>query len=95
MSSMRGYYIAPNKRGRHIKIVIDVSINGQYEKLEVMGCTGKPIVKQALIARFVNEDDCARFLKAYEFYEKYGKYAKRLEAYLEHSAEQREENGED
>ncbi|MCR5812984.1 MAG: hypothetical protein K6G15_00630 [Desulfovibrio sp.] len=73
------YYIAPNKRGRLIKIVVDVQVPGQYDKLSVMGCSGQPIVKQALIARFVNAEDCARFLKAYEFFEKYGKYEKLLE----------------
>lgn len=60
------YYIAPNKRGRMIKIVQDVEIPGQWNKLSDMGIgAGKPKVAQALIARFVNESECAAFMQAY------------------------------
>ena len=83
MSNANGYYIAPNKRGRNIKIVIDVPITGQYSKLSAMGYGGTAIVKQALIARFVNEEECSTFLRAYEFFEKYGKFEKMLEEYVE------------
>ena len=62
----KGYYIAPNRRGRMIKIVQDIEIPGQWGKLSDMGIgAGKPKVAQALIARFVNEAECAAFMQAY------------------------------
>ena len=61
-----GYYIAPNRRGRMIKIVQDVEIPGQWSKLSDMGIgAGKPKFAQALIARFVNESECSAFMQAY------------------------------
>jgi len=65
----KGYYIAPNRRGRMIKIVQDVEIPGQWSKLSDMGIgAGKPRVAQALIARFVNERECAAFMQAFNSY---------------------------
>ena len=65
----KGYYIAPNRRGRMIKIVQDIEIPGQWGKLSDMGIgAGKPKVAQALIARFVNEAECAAFMQAYNSY---------------------------
>lgn len=62
---MPKYYIAPNKRGRLIKIVEDVDIPIQKEKLNCMGHLINKITKQALIARFVNEDMTKKFMDAY------------------------------
>jgi hypothetical protein len=62
----KNYYIAPNRRGRMIKIVQDVEIPGQWSKLSDMGIgAGKPKTAQALIARFVNEAECAAFMQAF------------------------------
>lgn len=62
---MSKYYIAPNKRGRLIKIVEDVSILIQSDKLQAMGCNLQSLTKQALIARFVNEEMARKFMDAY------------------------------
>ena len=52
-----------------IKIVQDVEIPGQWSKLSDMGIgAGKPKTAQALIARFVNEAECAAFMRAYNSY---------------------------
>jgi len=49
-----------------IKIVQDVEVPGQWQKLSDMGYGGgKPKIAQALIARFVNEAECVEFMKAY------------------------------
>ena len=59
------YYIAPNKKGRLVKIVMDVNVPTS-DKMGLLSNGGKPIlVRQALIARFVNEELCREFLEAY------------------------------
>ena len=62
---MSKYYIAPNKRGLRIKIVEDVRVPIS-DKLQKLGCMPEAyIVKQRLVARFVNEDECKEWLQAY------------------------------
>ena len=52
-----------------IKIVQDVEVPGQWQKLSDMGYgMGMPRIMQTLIARFVNESECAEFMKAYNAY---------------------------
>ncbi|MBQ7618434.1 MAG: hypothetical protein IJS50_06120, partial [Desulfovibrio sp.] len=64
---MNKYYIAPNKKGRLVKIVMDVNVPTPNKTGLISATDNKPyIVKQALIARFVNEQDCKLFLEAYE-----------------------------
>ncbi len=59
-------HISPNKKGRRIKIVMDVEVPSQIEKLAEMGIgTGKPIMREALVARFVNEKMAEAFLHAW------------------------------
>lgn len=63
---MNKYYIAPNKRGRLIKIVEDVRIpiSNKMTKLGVI--SRDYLIRPALIARFTNEKICREFLEAYK-----------------------------
>ena len=62
---MPKYYIAPNKRGRMIKIVEDVKIPVSDKLYQLGQRSEEKLTRQALVARFVNEQDCQRFLDAY------------------------------
>ena len=59
------YYIAPTKRGRMLKIVEDVKVPVSDKLMQLGQMEHDYIVRPALIARFVNEDDAQRFLDAY------------------------------
>ena len=66
---MSKFYIAPNKKGRMIKIVEDVKIPVS-DKLQQLGRMPEAyIVRQRLVARFVNEDECKEWFEAYKFVE--------------------------
>lgn len=63
-----GFYIAPNRRGLMIKIVEDVRVPVS-PKLHQLGEMSAPyIIRQRLVARFVNEAECAEFMAAYNAY---------------------------
>lgn len=62
---MSKFYIAPNRRGLMIKIVEDVRVPVS-PKLSQLGEMQAPyIICQRLVARFVNEAECAEFMAAY------------------------------
>ena len=65
---MSKYYIAPTRKGRMLKIVEDVRVpvSDKLQKLGVMEYAY--IVKQRLVARFVNEEECKLWLEAYRDY---------------------------
>ncbi len=66
---MRHLYLAETRKGRLLKIVEDVALPSQSEKLSAMGYgNGHPMTAPALIARFVNEQDAEMFLRAYNEY---------------------------
>jgi len=58
------YHLAPNRRGKLCRIVEDVNVPMQVEKLHAMGHDVNPI-KQAIIARFANEELAKEFLDAW------------------------------
>ena len=59
------FYIAPNRRGLMIKVVEDVRVPVS-PKLSQLGKMSEPyIIRQRLVARFVNEQECSDFMAAY------------------------------
>ena len=61
----KGFYVAPNRRGLMIKVVEDVRVPVS-PKLCQLGEMSEPyIIRQRLVARFVNEAECAAFMQAY------------------------------
>ena len=65
---MSKFYIAPNRRGLMIKVVEDVRVPVS-PKLCQLGEMSEPyIIRQRLVARFVNEAECAEFMAAYNVY---------------------------
>ena len=64
---MSKYYIAPTRKGRLLKIVEDVKVPVS-DKLQKLGRMEHDyIVKQRLVARFVNEDEAREWLDAYSW----------------------------
>ena len=65
---MSRYYIAPTRKGRYLKIVEDVKVPVS-DKLQKLGRMEHDyIIKQRLVARFVNEEECRFWLEAYRDY---------------------------
>ena len=63
---MSKYYIAPTRKGRMLKIVEDVRVPVS-DKLQKLGRMQHDyIIKQRLVARFVNEDEAREWLEAYQ-----------------------------
>jgi len=63
---MSKYYIAPTRKGRLLKIVEDVKVPIS-DKLQKLGRkTEDYLVRQRLVARFVNEQEARTWLAYYE-----------------------------
>jgi len=58
------YHLAPNRRGKLCRIVEDVNVPMQVEKLRAMG-HDVDTTRQAIIARFTNEQLAKEFLDAW------------------------------
>lgn len=60
------YYLAPDRKGLMTKIVEDVVIPSM--KVDKLSSMGKDVsnIRQALVARFINERVARKFLEAYE-----------------------------
>ena len=58
------YYLAKNRRGKLCRIVEDVQVPMQIEKLHAMG-HDVDTTRQAIIARFTNEQLAREFLNAW------------------------------
>ena len=68
---MSKFYIAPNKSGRMIKIVEDIKIPIS-NKLKLLGRKNEDyIIRQRLVARFVNEDECKQWFTYYKAIEEW------------------------
>lgn len=66
---MEKYYIAPTRTGRMLKIVEDVKVP-TGGKLKALGVQKEAyIIRQRLVARFVNEGEAQAFLNSYNFFE--------------------------
>ena len=77
---MSKYYIAPNKNGRMIKIVEDVKVPIS-NKLKLLGRKNEDyIIRQRLVARFVNEDECKEWFTYYTAIEEWLKTFIRLKS---------------
>ena len=63
---MSKYYLAPTRKGRMLKVVEDVRVPVS-DKLQKIGRMQEAyLVKQRLVARFVNEDEAAAWLEAWD-----------------------------